>query len=196
MNSPALARIDLLRHGEPRGGPRYRGVTDDPLTATGWRQMWAAVENGPSWQRIVTSPLARCADFARALARRRSIPLSVDARLREIDFGPWEGRTAAELLRTDAGALRRFWRDPWNHPTPGGESLQQMQERLLAAWRDLAGARTRLLVITHGGPIRMLLCHLRDLAAETPASVEVPYAALYSFVISHRGAASARPPGP
>ncbi|MGH8626386.1 MAG: hypothetical protein ACREYC_14335 [Gammaproteobacteria bacterium] len=35
--------IDLRRHGEAEGGARYRGSTDDPLTAEGWAQMWAAV---------------------------------------------------------------------------------------------------------------------------------------------------------
>ena len=61
-----MAVIDLIRHGEPEGGRRYRGATDDPLTAAGWRQMEAAVA-GLSWQRIYSSPLVRCADFARHL---------------------------------------------------------------------------------------------------------------------------------
>ena len=41
MTPPTL--IDMIRHGEPVGGRRYRGQIDDPLSEKGWRQMWAAV---------------------------------------------------------------------------------------------------------------------------------------------------------
>jgi hypothetical protein len=66
-----ITYIDLLRHGEVEGGVRFRGSTDHPLTAEGWAQMWAAVGTDIHWDRIVTSPLTRCADFARALSRYR-----------------------------------------------------------------------------------------------------------------------------
>ena len=59
--------IDLMRHGEPVGGRRYRGQTDDPLSEKGWQQMWDAAGEFRGWQHIVTSPLQRCAAFADAL---------------------------------------------------------------------------------------------------------------------------------
>ncbi|MGH8587449.1 MAG: histidine phosphatase family protein [Gammaproteobacteria bacterium] len=83
------------------------------------------------------SPLARCADFARALARRRSIPLEVNEDLREMHFGTWEGRTAAELMERYPEALSRFWRDPLNHPSPGAEPLARLRARTLAASRAI-----------------------------------------------------------
>ena len=53
--------IDLLRHGEPEGGRAYRGHSiDDPLSETGWQQMWAAVGYHKPWEQIVSSPLQRC----------------------------------------------------------------------------------------------------------------------------------------
>ncbi|HHO59588.1 MAG TPA: histidine phosphatase family protein, partial [Thiotrichales bacterium] len=58
--------IDVIRHGEPEGGRRYRGHSvDDPLTEKGWLQMRSAVPENPPWQHIISSPLVRCLDFSR-----------------------------------------------------------------------------------------------------------------------------------
>jgi len=68
--------VDLLRHGEPVGGRRYRGQTDDPLSDKGWKQMWTAVAGQQPWQVIVTSTLSRCREFAWCMGRphrRRSV---------------------------------------------------------------------------------------------------------------------------
>ena len=59
--------IDLIRHGEPEGGVRIRGSRDDPLSDIGWSQMWSAVGQAKPWHEIVSSPLSRCAAFAREL---------------------------------------------------------------------------------------------------------------------------------
>jgi alpha-ribazole phosphatase len=136
-----VTSIDLLRHGEAEGGARYRGSTDDPLTAEGWAQMWAAVRDDAGWDRVITSPLRRCADFARELARCRSIPLEANEDLREMHFGTWEGRTAAELMKAQPKALRRFWRNPLSHPPAGAEPLTELKARTLAAWRSRPGGR-------------------------------------------------------
>lgn len=128
--------IALLRHGETEGGARFRGSTDDPLSLAGWEQMRIAVGKEP-WQRIVASPLKRCAEFADGLAARLGIPLEIDDRLREMHFGGWEGKTAAELMESDGEALTRFWRDPASYTPPGAEPLRDFQVRVLAAWSDL-----------------------------------------------------------
>ena len=44
--------IELLRHGEPVGGSRYRGQLDDALSERGWKQMWQAVGGRPLWQQV------------------------------------------------------------------------------------------------------------------------------------------------
>ena len=64
---PQITTIDLLRHGEPIGGRRYRGHIDDPLSEYGWSEMWHAVSGETPWQQIITSPLRRCREFAEAL---------------------------------------------------------------------------------------------------------------------------------
>ena len=178
MDLDVATDISLLRHGETEGGARYRGSTDVALTAAGWAAMWAAVGD-KNWDRIVCSPLQRCADFARALAQQRSLPLALDTRWREMNFGAWEGKTAAEITGADAAALARFWEDPSNNGPPGGEPLAAVRARVLDAWRDVTSSRQSTLVITHGGPIRLILCHEAGHPFERLLEMDVAFASLH-----------------
>ena len=103
-----IKRIDLLRHGEPVGGRRYRGQIDDPLSDKGWQEMRAAVVDKGPWDYIVYSPLGRCADYANELALKLDIPLTADPRLKEIGFGEWEGLTGNDLsVKSEAEKIIR-----------------------------------------------------------------------------------------
>lgn len=172
--------IDLLRHGEAEGGDRFRGSTDDALSTQGWTQMWAAVGADCPWDGIVSSPLIRCADFARALAQRHGLPVTVDEQLREMHFGAWEGCRSAELLTTDAAALTHFWNDPINHTPPDGESFAHVQQRVCAAWDNILSRSTgrHVLIIAHGGPIRIILGHVLNMPPDALLRLELPCAAL------------------
>ncbi len=81
---PIYTTLDFLRHGEPMGGKRYRGKTDDPLSQKGWAQMCTATAGERPWMAIVSSPLSRCRTFAEWLAGVTGLPLSVDERLAEV----------------------------------------------------------------------------------------------------------------
>jgi len=179
--SDLRAGIDLLRHGDT-GQRSYRGQLDDNLTALGWSQLRAAV-SGRSWDRIITSPLRRCADFARALAGARGMPLRVDERLAEYHFGTWQGLPVATLAEEQGDALARFWADPVNFPPPGGESFAVFRERLRAALDDVAveAASQRALVITHGGVIRLLRCESEGRGLGDMTSIDVPHASLHAL---------------
>lgn len=159
-----MKRIDLLRHGEVHGGPRFRGHTDDPLSQAGLDQMCRAAADNTPWTAIVSSPLRRCAAFAQLLADRRGLPLRFDPRLRDLHFGEWEGKTVEEVLATTPTALENFWKAPWRCPPPGGEPLDHFRTRVLAAWQSLVDSpqSRHVLVVTHAGVIRLLLCHLKD----------------------------------
>ena len=77
MNLGSATLIDMLRHGEPDGGQKFRGAIDDPLSALGWVQMRAAAGDYRDWEAIVSSPLCRCAAFAAELAARLDRPLEI-----------------------------------------------------------------------------------------------------------------------
>lgn len=173
--------IALLRHGDT-GFAGFRGTLDDPLTPLGWQQMEQAVAE-KNWDVVITSPRLRCAAFAQAYSTRQPVPLEMDARLVELDFGSWEGKTAEELMRSDAAALQNFWQDPERHPPPGGESMASFSTRVLQAWQDieLEHDGQRVLVISHGGVIRRLLCHARGLPLQQLLTLDVAHGSLHSL---------------
>ncbi len=97
-----ILHLDLLRHGETELGGGLRGSLDDALTAKGWERMRAAVIAQGPWDRLISSPLQRCARFADELAARLKVPVSLEKDLQELHFGAWEGQSAAALMETDA----------------------------------------------------------------------------------------------
>lgn len=102
---------------------------------------------------IVSSPLRRCAALAEALAVRLTVPLRLDPRWREIDFGAWEGRPWDAIPRPELDA----WAADLMHARPhGGESVAMLAARVAAAAADCPPDR-RTAVVTHAGPIRALL---------------------------------------
>ena len=160
MTSETL--IDFIRHGEPVGGSRYRGHTiDDPLSEKGWRQMWDAVGDCRNWQRIVTSPMTRCSEFASALSERLQIPCSTDAQIREIGFGEWEGQTRQQLQQKNLEQYLSFYRDPVNCRPPGAEDLGEFIKRTTQAYEEIVNRYVgeRILCITHAGVIRAIIAH-------------------------------------
>lgn len=193
MTKPAdSVYIDMLRHGETQGGARYRGLTDDRLTATGWQQMQTAVETRAGWTQVVTSPLARCAEFACILAHRHSLPVHVDARLREIDFGAWEGRTADDIARRWPGAYARFLADPWAQGPPAGESMGHLEARVLTAWSELVAQRRSVLLISHGGPLRLILCRALALPRRELLRLPLPHGAMHRLRVAPNRQSSQR----
>lgn len=171
--------IDLLRHGDT-GQTSYRGQLDDPLSALGWAQLRAAT-TGRRWDAIVTSSMCRCADFARELAAAQNVPLRVDRRLAEYHFGNWQGVTIERLAQEQGDALGKFWADPVNYPPPGAEPFAGFRDRLCAALNDIAEEATsrRVLVVTHGGAIRLLRCESEGRDFGDMAGIDVPHASFH-----------------
>jgi alpha-ribazole phosphatase/probable phosphoglycerate mutase len=172
--------LDLMRHGEPVGGRRYRGQVDDPLSEKGWAQMQAAVEGAMPWTRIVSSPLLRCRAFAESLADRHGLPLTLDERLKEVGFGEWEGRSAAEIEQAAPGTLARFKDDPVNARPAGAEPLADFHARVAAGLDDLLAqhAGQHVLLVGHAGVMRMALAWALQIPLEHAYRIEVATASL------------------
>jgi alpha-ribazole phosphatase len=187
-----LLSLYLLRHGETELGGGLRGSLDDALTDTGWAQMRAAVAESGPWDRIVSSPLQRCARFAEELADKLGVPLQLEAGLQELHFGDWEGRSAAQLMETDADSLGLFWANPYTFTPPNAEPLTQFSARVLAAVERLRLAHVgeRVLVVSHGGVMRLLLARARGLPREQLLQVEVGHGALLTLQVAAHGVLS------
>lgn len=190
MSDVDTTTIDLIRHGEPVGGRKYRGQIDDPLSDKGWAQMCAAVGNHNPWDIIISSPLSRCIDFAQELGQRSGIEVKADSRLMEIKFGEWEGRTASELQQENPGQVQRFLSDPLNNTPPGAETLSEFETRVIGAWNDLVQHyySQHLLVVGHAGIMRMIIRHILDMPIERMYRIQVANAAITRIRVEGKGA--------
>jgi alpha-ribazole phosphatase len=188
MTEP-ITTIDLMRHGEPVGGRKYRGQLDDPLSEKGWWQMRAAVGEHCPWQHVVSSPLQRCQAFALELARGKNLPLSFDERFMEVKFGVWEGKTAEQLRAKDPQVIERFKRDPLNQRPQGAEPLEDFYARVRAAWMDLLAAQAgkHVLLVCHAGVIRMVLAKALNLQLADTYRIDVPSAGLTRIKVQGTG---------
>ena len=159
--------IDVIRHGEPVGGRRYRGYSvDDPLTEKGWAQMRAAIPASPRWQHIVSSPLKRCLDFSKDLADSLQVPLTVEDNMKEIGFGDWEGKTPEEILAEDSEALNHFYKDPVNNRPEGAEPLDTFSQRVWNAYLQiLENQRDKhVLIVAHAGVARAITANILNMS--------------------------------
>jgi len=174
-------RIELIRHGLPEGGSRYRGHSlDDPLSATGWQQMWQAVGERHDWDQIITSPMSRCRDFAEQLAQRYGLPVAVHHDLREVGFGEWEGQTRAELQQHRAQEYRNFYADPVHNTPPGAEPAEAFKQRVSLAFETILRDYPTgdLLLVAHAGVIRAVACHVIGASAAGMYKIRVENAAI------------------
>ena len=173
--------VDLIRHGEPEGGTRYRGHTDDPLSETGWQQMRAAVADHNPWEVLVASPLLRCKEFAQEVASRHQLPLEEDARFKEIFFGPWEGKTGEQIIaEEDELRLKRFWSDPVNNMPAGAETMNDFEARVLSAWQEMLERHRgkHILLVGHGGMMRVIMAHALGMPLDNLFRLNVGYASI------------------
>ena len=145
-------------------------------------------ENRP-WQAIVSSPLRRCADFARELAGRHGLPLELDSRLVELGFGAWEGCTAQELTAQDPELLARFRNDPISNAPPGAETLASFRNRILETWNSILARHDgeHVLVVAHAGVIRMLVANVLEMPLRHLFRIQVPNAGISRIRVERQG---------
>jgi probable phosphoglycerate mutase len=163
--------VIFVRHGETvwHAGNRYAGGSDIPLTERGHAQARALADwaEHADLTAIWASPLTRSKDTARHSAARTGLPLGVDPRLRELDFGVAEGLTRAEMRQRFPADLAAFQDDPVANHFPEGEDPLEAGERYLAFLADLKAGHPegRVLVVGHSTAIRLTLCRVFDLPA-------------------------------
>jgi alpha-ribazole phosphatase len=120
--------------------------------------------------RVWSSPARRCSVLAEAIGRALAVPLTFDTRLQELDFGEWEGRSWDTIPRGD---LERWAESPMTFAPPGGESGAALIARVRDFRAELLGDGQDCVVVSHGGPLKVLMATLRgecvDLLVAAPA---------------------------
>lgn len=179
----------LVRHGQTavNAEGRLQGRIDAPLTDLGRRQAEAsgAALTGGDIARVVVSPLLRARQTAEAFGLPASVPVEVDERWIELDYGEWDGRP----LRSMASEGWDAWRADPSFAPPGGESLVALAERVRAACADLAeDARERdVVVVSHVSPIKAAVAWALDVGPETSWRMFLDVAAVCRIGIGPRG---------
>jgi alpha-ribazole phosphatase/probable phosphoglycerate mutase len=139
-----MTRVYLLRHGETAWnatGNRYCGRTDLPLSSHGHAQAGAASHAlaAVQFDVVYVSPLRRSRETGELIASARSLPITSDPRLTEIDFGAWEGLTAAEITLADPNGRAAWLKDPTSVRAGGtGETGQEVSQRVQGVLSEIA----------------------------------------------------------
>ncbi|MFJ9769185.1 bifunctional RNase H/acid phosphatase [Streptomyces erythrochromogenes] len=199
MGAPAT--FVLLRHGETALTPQKRfsgsGGSDPELSPAGRRQAAAVAEAlaaRGTVQTVISSPLLRCRETARAVADRLGLDVAVEQGLREVDFGAWEGLTFAEVRERFPEDLQAWLDSPKAAPTGGGESFAAATRRISATRDRLLAehAGRTVLLVTHVTPVKILVRLALGAPPESLFRMELSAASLSAVAYYADGNASVR----
>lgn len=183
-----MTTLLLARHGETdwNRDHLWQGHTGPPLNDTGRRQAAELARQISALDAVYSSDTERAYETALILAEGHGLEVTTDTRLREVNFGEWEGLTRAQINERFGGAFTRWLSGESSIPN-GGEADEAMAERVLAALTHVSDQHPtgRVLVVTSGGPIRAVEARLLgiDQATARKTVETVPNCSLVELVI-------------
>jgi probable phosphoglycerate mutase len=162
-----MTLITLIRHGETEWNltGRWQGHADVPLNALGRAQAQRLAARlraeGTHFDAIYSSDLLRAWETAEILGTALGILPQPLPALREIDVGAWSGLSRQEVLARDADRMARLESGEDVRRGGTGERWSEVYERVVGVVESLAAdyPQGRLVLVTHGGPVRALLLH-------------------------------------
>lgn len=165
-----MARIYLIRHGETDANKSksIQGGMDIPLNDKGMEQAQKLADyfNNIPLDAIYCSSMLRACQTAEALSKVKGLDYTPMDELREITFGEWEGLQMDEIAKRWPEGYKIFFENPAAWTPPGAESLEQVKERSDRALRKIMqeqGSDKNIVIVCHGGVIRVQLCSLLGL---------------------------------
>jgi broad specificity phosphatase PhoE len=171
--------IALARHGETTWNKtrRFQGQEDVSLNDLGREQAHELAElaKGHGFVALYTSPLARARETAEIVGAAIGLEPRPDDRLKEFDVGRWQGHYKPEIERDDPEGWAAFGAAGEDFRFPGGESLGELQARVIEALVDITQAgELPALVVCHRGVIRCALAHTHNRGLDTYHEWTVP----------------------
>ena len=160
-----MTRIVLVRHGQTAWNRevRFRGQADVELDEFGLQQAQATgrylVTRWPVVA-VYASPLRRATQTAEAIARAHGLTAHPLEGLLDINFGEWQGLSPDEVAQRYPALYRAWWEAPHTVHFPGGERLDDVRNRIVAALSDVVARHPEQAValVSHTVANRVLLC--------------------------------------
>ncbi len=179
-------RVVLIRHAateQAAAAPQDRPLSparDAPLSPDGRRQASLLAERVVASEHgtFLSSPLRRATETAQIVTEASNGGFEIDPRLREIDFGDWEGLSFEEMACQDPERITSWCRFARDFAFPAGERLGDFLDRIEVLARRVAGLEGPVILISHGGVIRTLICLLLSLDPRHALAFGVDYASI------------------
>ena len=166
-----MKTLYIVRHGETDWNKmgKYQGITDIPLNENGLNQAKACGNalKDVTFDRILSSDLSRALVTAETIRGDRTTSITVDKRLRELNFGDWEAMLFSDIEARWPGLIDEMYLRPHLVKVPNGESFKDLQDRAWAGLEEFLNVNDEeetLLIACHGRTIRTLLCKLLDIS--------------------------------
>ncbi len=192
MSTLKTKRLLLVRHGETdwNAEGRIQGMLDVPLNALGVQQAeLAAAELARTIDvaEMVSSDLVRTRETATPIAEATGFEPRFDARIRERNFGIWQGKTYEEWRVQDAVGMARYNSGDPDYGPEGGETASQFLKRCVDAVTDLVlGSKEKtLILVTHGGVVSSMVRHAQGLNPQSARTWSVPNASISEWRVEY-----------
>ena len=163
-----MTTLLLIRHGQTDWNleGKYTGQADIPLNETGRAQAYEAAEllRQQPVDAIFSSDLMRALETAAIVAGKSEcgVNIQTDPRLREIKQGVWEGMHFNEIKRRFSVEFAARERNPLEVAAPGGETVGEVQQRVLSAIREICAQYPSgvVVIVAHGLALAIVRCWL------------------------------------
>ncbi len=159
-----MARIFLIRHGQTQWNreERFRGRADLALTELGLKQAQAAAGRlvGAGVSQVYSSPLRRALETAHIIGQRLGVPVQPLEELVDIDFGSWQGLSPQEAKERDSELYHLWSVSPHQVKFPGGESLEDVRQRVSQALEKVLAEHPQetVILVSHMVACRVMIC--------------------------------------
>ncbi|MEN3003617.1 alpha-ribazole phosphatase [Dehalobacterium formicoaceticum] len=176
-----MTLLYLVRHGETELNTKgvYYGWTDCALSDHGVEQgtKVAAMLKDVNFDKVISSPLQRARKTAELVSGLSGEKVRLDDRLKELNFGFWEGKHY-QTIQADDQENWELWVNDWKKAAPpAGESFLTMYHRVKEALNEILenSAGQNVLLVTHQGCLRIIMCLL----------LQMPYESYWRFTFAH-----------
>lgn len=202
-----VTKIYLIRHGETEDADsgRYKGHLDVPLSENGIKQLKKLAEylalnieqkhnppipplekggkggfDGPGLKVVYSSDLNRAIKSAEIIAGLFGLKTVTNEKLKERNFGAWEGMSFNEIDRKFPDAFKAWAKNPLKFSPLNGESTLEARDRVMPAFNEITNQHKgqNIAIVSHGGVIRIILCELLGIPLENIFRIEQDFAAL------------------